>query len=116
MYNNIPCAIDVAITSTDPETYARDVKHKKYDKGFKDTGIEFIAAVVDTFGLWSSEGESILEEIIRRGAKRLISDHSTFVTTAWQQITCSFQIHNARTSINRICPPDSTIIKFAFRN
>ena len=71
MFNNSPCAIDVAITSTSSETYEKDIKHKKYDKGFKGTDIEFIAAVVDTFGHWSEEGIIILKEIIRKDPKDL---------------------------------------------
>src|ERR1700679_1762591 len=64
MFNNTPCAIDVAVTSTNAEIYARDIKHKKYDDGFKGTGIEFIAAVVDTFGQWSEEGHTILNSYL----------------------------------------------------
>ena len=90
MFNNSPCAIDVAITSTSSETYAKDIKHKKYDEGFKGTDIEFIAAVVDTFGQWSEEGLIILKEIIRRGSKRLITEPVHYIGTAWQQLNNMF--------------------------
>ena len=74
-WNNASLAIDIAITcplqdkfKNQPhpaESYAKDVKHTDYDKGFIGTNIVFCAAVVDSFGSWSEEGLSVLSEIIR---------------------------------------------------
>ena len=81
LYNNAPTAIDFAITCpSQPKynnsenaanSYATDVKHKKYDQGFIGTGINFCAAVVDTYGQWSDEGLILITDVINRAAKRL---------------------------------------------
>ena len=59
--------------------YAKTVKHADYDSGFKGTNILFCAAVVDSFGCWSTEGLDVISEIINRGSKRLITDPQTKV-------------------------------------
>lgn len=118
-WNNQGLAIDIAVTcplqdrfknSTHPaESYAQNVKHADYDNGFLGTNISFCAAVVDTFGYWSDEGLTILSEIISRGAKRLITDHSRYIATAWQQISCTLQRHNAGMIIDHTTPPETSI-------
>jgi hypothetical protein len=118
-WNNQGLAIDVAVTcplqdkfkkSTHPaESYAQDVKHADYDKGFINTNIVFCAAVVDSFGYWSVEGLEVLSEIISRGAKRLITDPPRYIATAWQQLSCTLQIHNAGMILSRTTPPETSI-------
>jgi hypothetical protein len=119
-WNSSGLAIDIAVTCPlqdkyknhphPAESYAQDVKHADYDNGFLNTNITFCAAVVDSFGFWSDEGVSILDEIIHRGAKRLITEPSRYIATAWQQLACTLQIHNAGMIISRSTPPDTTFI------
>jgi hypothetical protein len=120
LYNNEPTAIDFAVTCPTQQkynnsdnaanTYATEVKHKKYDTGFIGTGINFCAAVVDTYGQWSDEGLNVISDVINRAAKRLITDPSHYKTIAWQQLSCVLQIHISRMIISRIAPPDSDIM------
>jgi hypothetical protein len=89
--------------------YAKHVKHSDYDPGFIGTNIEFCAAVVDSFGSWSTEGLDTIKEIISRGAKRLITDPHRYTATAWQQLACALQIHNAGMVISRTLLPETSI-------
>jgi hypothetical protein len=119
-WNNASLAIDVAVTCplqekfkncpNPSEEYARTVKHADYDPGFANTNIIFCAAVVDTFGCWSEEGLEVISEIIRRGAKRLTTDPSRYIATAWQQLACTLQRHNSGMILSRTLPPDTNII------
>ena len=98
LFNGMPTAIDIAVTcplqdryinSQDPaEKYALETKHGKYDAGFNGTQIEFVAAVVETFGGWCDEGEKVIGEIIRRAAKRLATSPGPFIAVCWQRLTC----------------------------
>ena len=115
LFNGLPTAIDVAVTcplqerfkndANPAQKYAEETKHNKYDNGFNGTNIEFVAAVVETFGGWNEEGERTIGEIIRRAAKRLITVPGPFVSTCWQQLSCFLQIMNSRATLNRIPPP-----------
>jgi len=113
--NGAPLAIDVAIT--DPllpkyskvdcpaEDYAVNIKHVKYDEGFRDTGIDFCAAVVDIFGWWNAEGFDVISEIARRGADRSGYERSSYICLCWQRLSVALQISNARMVGARIGPP-----------
>ena len=115
LFNGLPTAIDVAVTcplqerfkndANPAERYAAETKHNKYDNGFVGTNIEFVAAVVETFGGWNEEGEATIREIIRRAAKRLITTPAPYINTCWQQLSCFLQIMNSRATLNRIPPP-----------
>ena len=115
LFNGLPTAIDVAVTcplqerfkneANPAEKYAEETKHNKYDNGFNGTQIEFVAAVVETFGGWSEEGERTITEIIRRASKRLITCPAPYINTCWQQLSCSLQIMNSRATLSRIPPP-----------
>jgi len=104
--NGAPLAIDVAVTDpllpqylevlSPAESYAENIKHKKYDSGFFGTGIDFCAAVVDSFGWWCSEGLEVLGEIARRGADRSLVERSCYISLCWQRLSVALQICNAR--------------------
>ena len=116
LYNGLPSAIDIAVTCplqdrfiNEPnpaEKYAQETKHNKYDKGFDGTQIDFVAAVVETFGGWSKEGEMVVSEIVKRAAKRQTTSPGPFVTTCWQKLSCTLQILNSRATLNRIVVPE----------
>jgi len=107
-----PIAIDFAVTcpmqarynipSNPVEIYAKQVKHRKYDKEFKKTNILFIAAVADTFGSWTEERERIIAEVARRGAKRMITDDFAYISLCWQRLSVSLQKDCANMLLSRI--------------
>jgi hypothetical protein len=113
-------AIDLAVTcplqnkyknsqDTAADHYAKNIKHADYNAGFIGTNIEFCAAVVDSFGSWSLEGLEVIAEIISRGAKRLLTNPQRYTATAWQQLACVLQIHNAGMVLSRTALPESSI-------
>jgi hypothetical protein len=119
----IPClwnqavAIDVAITDPSQPKYSKcknpandyadKVKHKKYDKGFEGSDIEFIPMVFETTGGINDEGLKILEEIVHRAAVRSGDNVGVFKALAWQRLSITLQRSNARMIRARIpTPPD----------
>jgi len=112
IYVAVTCPLQVKFKNclNPAEEYAQTVKHADYDPGFANTNIIFCAAVVDTFGRWSEEGLEVLSEIIKRGAKRLTTEPTRYIATAWQQLACTLQRHNAGMILSRTLPPDTDII------
>ena len=110
-------AVDFAVTcplqqryknTTEPaEYYAITQKHKKYDSGFEKTNIYFVAAVADSFGGWTKEGEETIKEVARRGAKRNMECPSTYSQNCWAFLSVSLQTDVARMMISRLPLPPS---------
>jgi hypothetical protein len=120
VYNGRACAVDFAVTClmqnkyrmldedvSVADVYARDVKHGTYDAGFEGTDIQFCAAVVDTFGGWSTEGEELLTLVIGRAACR-VAPHNAgqFRAVCWQRLSCSLQRANAQAVLARLQPTE----------
>jgi len=70
---------------------------------------KFCAAVVDTFGQWSDEGLDLISDVVKRAAKRLITEPNQFRNVAWQQLSCTLQTHNSRMTISRLPSPTTDI-------
>ena len=112
-----PAAVDFAITcplqprykncEEPAEQYAITQKHKKYDSGFEKTNITFIAAVADSFGGWTKEGEEVIIEVARRGARRLLEVVSMYVAHCWTKLSISLQTDIACMMLSRIPLPSS---------
>jgi len=112
-----PVAVDFAVTcplqshykstSAPAEQYALNQKHKKYDAGFEKTDILFVAAVADTFGGWTKEGEDLIKEVARRGAKRLLENCGEYSKNCWARLSVSLQTDIARMMISRLPLPVS---------
>ena len=92
-------------TSAPAEQYAINQKLKKYDAGFEKTNILFVAAVADTFGGWTKEGEELISEVARRGAKRLLEPVGEYTQNCWARLSISLQTDIARMMISRLPIP-----------
>jgi len=109
-----PMTIDFAITcplqdryksSNKPvDTYVLEQKYNKYDKGFKNTEILFIAAIADTFGRWTEKGAEIITEVAHRGAKRLITNPKEYIKNCWEKLSVSIQKDCSNMLLSRIPP------------
>jgi hypothetical protein len=114
---NQPIAIDIAVTDPSQPKYANcnnpandyaiKIKHKKYDKGFEGSDIQFIPMVFETPGGINDEGLNTLQEIIQRAATRSGENVGIFKALAWQRISTTLQRSNARMIRARIpVPPE----------
>jgi len=112
LFGGKPAALDIAVTcplqslykdvSCPADHYAINKKHKKYDKGFEGTDIEFIPVVVDAFGHWGTEATDAIKTILTRGADRLSLSRSTYITQGWQRLGVSLQRANSKMVLDRL--------------
>ena len=117
VFDGRACAVDFAVT--DPlqpkyeallredesaaEYYAAKVKHAKYDSGFMHIDIIFCAAVAETFGGWSAEGEKLLKLVIQRATNRVAPHNSgSYKALCWQRFSFALQRANAKAILARL--------------
>ena len=106
-------AIDVAVTSPftssgvhlkEPaESYAKNNKHARYDKGFEGTDFFFCPLILETTGGLNAEGTSVLKQIFRFGSRRLNLIHSVYAGRAWARLSCNLQSSVAQAILTRTC-------------
>ena len=77
------------------------MKHKKYDKGFEDSDIQFVPVVFETAGGINDEGLKVLKEIIHRAATRSGDNIAQFKASAWQRLSITLQRANTQIKNNK---------------
>src|ERR1700679_3079723 len=86
------------------------INHKKYDAAFEKTNILFIAAVADTFGGWTKEGEDLILDVARKGAKRLLEPVGVYTQNCWACLSISLQTDISRMMISQLPLPSTNTV------
>jgi len=107
-FNGNSWALDIAVTGavygTYPydrdcaNTYAKNIKLKKYAEGFAGASTKFVPVVFDSFGGVSTEGGRMIEDIVRECAGRKPEVPKSIL---WRKILHSLHFHNSRMFLRR---------------
>ena len=95
----VALALDIAVTSPLNDTnirvknpceqYAKDRKHAKYDKDFKESETHIFGTIVwETLGAVNGEGEGYLRQIMRFASVRQGAEHSSYCGRMWARLSC----------------------------
>ena len=69
-----------------------------------------VAAVADNFGGWTKEGEDLILEVARRGAKRLLEPVGAYTQNCWARLSISLQTDISRMMISRLPLPSTNTV------
>ena len=94
---------------TEPHnTYALNQKHRKYDKGFQNSGFFFSPLILETTGGIGEEGTKFLKQVFRFASVKQNAVHSAYVGRAWARLSCNLQASVAQGILLRISAWDPT--------